>query len=320
MTRLILIPFLLLLFLALSCSSDKPVVIHRYEKALFAINPLDTRGGLSKLGKEYRYFLGNEWQDTMNILRIYNFITDTDIKELYNTEINKYPDVASLGKELGTAFEKIRKYYPEFHNPECYTYISGLDFETPVRYEANNLAISMDLYLGKDVEAYVKAGIPEYMREQFIQENILPSSIYAIAGSLVNRDDQKQTLLDQMIAVGKLLYFLDLVVPDVKDENKIGYTSEKLKWAQENEGNIWAFLVGNQLLFSSDPKITSKLMTDAPFTSGFVNESPGRLGEWVGWQIVKAYMDENASVDVEELMKNTDAQSILQGSKYKPRK
>ena len=93
-----------------------------------------------------------------------------------------------------------------------------------------------------------------------------------------------------------------------------------MQWALKNEGNIWAFLIEQQLLFSADPQGITKLMTDAPFTSGFANNSPGRLGAFTGWQIVRDYMKEADGITLRQLMEDTDAQKILKVSKYKPRK
>jgi len=123
-----------------------------------------------------------------------------------------------------------------------------------------------------------------------------------------------------MIIAGKALYFVDVTLPDVKDEFKIGYSAKQLDWSQKNESNIWAFIIENQLLFSSNPQGVSKMMTDAPFTSGFAAESPGRLGAYIGWQIVRNYMKEADGITLKQLMEDTDAQQILKVSKFKPGK
>jgi hypothetical protein len=298
----------------------KQIEIYRYEKAIFSLDVNNLASSLSKLSPRYDFFLGNDWQDTMNILRMYNFVSDKNIRGLYFLVTQRFPDTVQLQKDLKQAFDQVEKFYPEIKFPIVFTYVSGLDIELPVIYADTVMAISLDLFLGSDVLAYREAGVPEYKYLRFTKEFILPESMLAVADSLIKRDESNQSLLYQMVAAGKALYFLDVVLPGVKDEFKIGYSPEKLKWCSDNEGNTWAFLIGNQLLYSSDPQVGGKLMVDAPFTSGFVKESPGRLGEWVGWQIVRAYMKENSNVTLPELMKNTDAQSILEGSKYKPLK
>lgn len=301
-------------------SKSDEITIKRYEKALFSLDDKNLRSGMATLYPEYSFFMGNEWQDTLNILRIYNFINDPNIKELYALTIKKYPDVKYLEKEITQAFGRYRKAYPEKPIPQVFTYVSGLDIENPVYFYDTAMAVGLDLFLGSDVEAYQKAGLPKYKIERFTPDHLLSQCMMAVSDQLVRIDEKHNTLLDQMIAAGKALYFLDVTLPEINDEYKIGYTAEQLTWSRENESEIWAFIIEHQLLFSSDPQGISKMMTDAPFTSGFAASSPGRLGAYMGWQIVRKYMKEAGDVSLKQLMENTDAQEILKVSGFKPGK
>ena len=298
--------------------TETKIVIKRYEKALFGLDKKHLRQGMATLYPEYSYFLGNQWQDTMNILRIYNFLNDPNIRELYDLTLKKYPDVSFLENDLTDAFNRFRKSYPEKKVPHVFTYVSGLDIDNPVYYSDTAMAIGLDVFLGDDVLAYPKAGIPKYKTDRFTPEHILPQCMMALSDNLIRMDEKNNTLLDQMIMAGKALYFQDVTLPGVKDEFKIGYSTSQFDWSRKNESNIWAFIIEHQLLFSSDPQGVSKMMTDAPFTSGFAVESPGRLGAYMGWQIVRAYMKEADDVTLKQLMEDTDAQHILKLSKFKP--
>jgi hypothetical protein len=300
--------------------AESNIVIKRYEKALFGLDKKHLRHGMATLYPDYAYFLGNQWQDTMNILRIYNFLNDPNIKELYDLTEKKYPDVTFLENDLTAAFNRFRNAYPEKSVPKVFTYVSGLDIENPVYYSDTAMAIGLDVFLGSDVTAYQKAGLPKYKIRNFTPDHILPKCMMAVSDNLVRMDEKSNTLLDRMVQAGKALYFLDVTMPDVKDEFKIGYSPEQLEWSRKNESNIWAFIIEHQLLFSSDPQGISKMMTDAPFTSGFAAESPGRLGEYMGWMIVRAYMQESNNVTLKQLMENTDAKNILKVSLFKPGK
>jgi len=298
--------------------AEGKIVIKRYEKALFGLDKRHLRQGMASLHSDYAFFLGSQWQDTMNILRIYNFVSDPNIRELYDLTLHKYPDVAFLENDLTAAFTRFRKSYPEKSVPEVFTYVSGLDIDNPVYYSDTAMAIGLDLFLGSEAVVYPKAGIPKYKTNRFTKEHILPQCMQAVSDNLVRMDEKSNTLLDQMIIAGKALYFLDLTLPEVKDEYKIGYSAEQLEWSRKNESSIWAFIIENQILFSSDPQGVSKMMTDAPFTSGFAVESPGRLGAYMGWQIVRAYMREADDITLKELMEDTDARHILKVSQFKP--
>ncbi len=300
--------------------AESKIVIKRYEKTLFALDKNNLRQGMALLSKDYTFFLGNEWQDTMNILRIYNFLNDKNIKELYDLTSVKFPEVTFLEKGLTDAFDRYRQAYPEKPIPQVYTYVSGLDIENPVYFFDTAMAIGLDVFLGSDVDAYLKAGLPKYKINRFTPDHILPKCMLAVSDNIVRVDAKRNTLLDQMIAAGKALYFLDVTLPDVKDEFKIGYTTDQFIWSSAHEKDVWAFMIEHQLLFSSDPQGVSKLMTDAPFTAGFAAESPGRLGVYMGWQIVRAYMKEADNITLKQLMENTDSQEILKISGYKPGK
>lgn len=299
---------------------ESKIVIKRYEKALFNLDKKHLRQGMATLYPEYSYFLGNQWQDTMNVLRIYNFLNDPNIRELYDLTIKKYPDVIFLEKDLTDAFNRFSQSYPGKPVPRVFTYVSGLDIDNPVYYSDTAMAIGLDIFLGKDIPAYPKAGIPKYKTDRFTPEHILPQCMLALSDNLIRMNEKNNTLLDQMVMAGKALYFQDVTLPGLKDEYKIGYSASQLEWSRKNESNIWAFIIENQLLFSSDPQGVSKMMTDAPFTSGFAAESPGRLGAYMGWQIVRAYMKEADDITLKQLLEDTDAQHILKVSKFKPGK
>ena len=124
-----------------------------------------------------------------------------------------------------------------------------------------------------------------------------------------------------MIYFGKTLYFKDVMLPETFDEIKIGYTKEQLNWATINEENIWQHFVENEMLFSTDNKLPARFINPAPFSKFNLEldgESPGRLGQYIGWQIVRAYAKNNDAT-LQEIL-NMNPEDIFNKSKYKPRK
>lgn len=329
--RLTVFLFLTSIILISSCnrgSSDidlkgisiQPVKIHRYEKALFTISPDNLKQELPSIAGEFNIFLGDQYLDQANLMRLQSFISDTAMQALYKVSMLGYPDLSSIGSELTQSFRYFKYYFPDKAIPEVYTYISGLDVDHPVRYSEQGIVISLDLFLGSNEPIYTRSGIPRYKTERMTSEHITSSCMEEIGRSLVMVNEERQSLLDLMVAEGKILYFADITLPKTSDASKIGYSPAQLDWCVSNEARIWAFLVENNLLFTTDPEAVGKLMTDGPFTSGFGQESPGRIGAWVGWQIVKNYMKRNQDEPVEKMMQEKDSQMILEGSRYKPRK
>ena len=128
-------------------------------------------------------------------------------------------------------------------------------------------------------------------------------------------------LLSQMVYNGKQLYLKDLFLPNYSDAEKIGYTPDQIKWCEENESYMWRYFIEEEMLYSADQKLITRFINPAPFSKFYLeidNESPGQVGAWIGWQMVRSYM-ENNKVSVEDLLK-TDAKEIFSKSKYKPKK
>ena len=133
---------------------------------------------------------------------------------------------------------------------------------------------------------------------------------------------ERKTLLDEMIYFGKLLYFKDVMVPFKTEAERIGYSEAELNWAITNESYIWRFLVSRELLFSTDSKLPRRFINPAPFSKFYLEgvdaDSPGRLGQYIGWHIVRAYMEQNEASLKDMLIKSTE--DIFNNSKFKPRK
>ncbi len=121
----------------------------------------------------------------------------------------------------------------------------------------------------------------------------------------------------QMIQAGKRLYIVDHLMPETADTLKTGYTEKQLKGSYENEATIWSFFVQKDLLFVNDPAVVRDYMNDAPSTQAFGAESPGAIGQFVGWQIVKKWMDKQNDLSFDELIQ-TDPKTIYAEAKYKP--
>jgi hypothetical protein len=134
-------------------------------------------------------------------------------------------------------------------------------------------------------------------------------------------NDNDRSMLAKMIYNGKILYFMDQTLPDVADSVKIGYTSPQLKWCEDNRSNIWAYFLEENLLYETDFQKIQTYLNEAPFTPGLgeKNNSAPKLGVWTGWQIVREYMNKHPEVTLPQLMAMTDAQKILNDSKYRPK-
>jgi hypothetical protein len=300
-------------------SGIEKVHISRYERALFTLNPGNLKEGLRSISKDYSFFIGEGYNDTLNLVQIHDFITDPSIQILYETSEKIFPDFSGLEKQLETEFYYYKENLPAWKYPRVYSYVSGLLYEYPVQYYDSVLIIALDMYLGEGFEPYRQLQLPHYKVRRMSKEYIAVDCAREIATAQVRPGMNNKALLDYMVYQGKIMYLMDLVLPEEDDTLKTGYTGKQLEWCKKNEGSIWAFLLENQLLFSSDIYKIQKFIQDGPFTSGLSNDSPGMLGKWLGWRIVTAYMKKTHS-SLENLLEEKDSQMILNRSGYKPKR
>ncbi|NVO03729.1 MAG: gliding motility lipoprotein GldB [Bacteroidetes bacterium] len=297
------------------------VKIKRYEKALFSINPNNLKAELKPLVKDYGIFLGGaNLNDSVKLLDMKEYLTAPQIQEAYHAIIKEFPDVSDLEKQFSSAFKYFKHYYPEKKIPTIYTYVSGYAYEFPVQFADSALIIGLDLYLGKNFKFYKMFQLPVYKTDKMQREFILPDCMKEIAYKQIDGAKVENTFIDKMVYEGKVIYFIDAMLPEAQDSLKMGYSSKQMDWCEKNESNVWAFFLEKNILYSTDPNLYKKFISDAPFTSTFSKQSPGRIGAWIGWQIVQAYMEKNPKVTLAELMKDNDAKKILSKSRYKPKK
>ncbi len=328
-----LIPLLsILFFLACGSHQDKrlhvdvsgvkvpEVVINRYDQELFRIPLSDLKNGLERIKSKYRVFLGTNLDDPAKISSMRSYLTNERNIDFYKASAAKYKDLGTTEQELTLAFQHYKFYFQEAVIPGIYSYISGGDYENPVQINDSVMIIALDTYLGKDFNAYQADGVPLYKISRMGAENIVPDCINALADRMCPVNPSHTNLLGQMIEAGKKLYFIDAMIPDFPDYLKISYTKAQYEWIEKNEYHIWAAIIENRMLYSTSSQVIRMFMADGPFTSEFSKDSPPRLGEWIGWQIVKQFMNENPDVTLQKLLSLDDPQQILTRSGYKPEK
>jgi hypothetical protein len=247
------------------------------------------------------------------------FATDLRNLELYDEVKRVYPDTGPLRQELESAFSHYMYYFPERVVPEVITCISI--FNNSIIISDSLLMISLDRYLGAGSEYYPPLGIFSYQARKMTPAYAASDCMYAWASTEWDYNYAgygTKTLLNTMLHEAKLVYFTRRMMPAVPDTILHGFTGRQMKFCQESEGDIWQYLVSKDLLFSTDGFLIRKFTGEAPFTSYFTEESPGRAVVWTGFRIIEKYMNNNPGVTLDELMKMTDLQALMIGARYSP--
>jgi gliding motility-associated lipoprotein GldB len=269
---------------------------------------------LSTLKNRYPYLFPKSFSDSLAIAKM----SDIEELDLFNETQKLYKDIFELETQLSSLFKHIKYYNPKFNSPNVTTIISNIDYDSRVIYADSLILISLDVYLGKEHQFY--ADYPKYIKENNTKENIIVDVANSITEnqllSLTNR-----SFIGKMIHEGKKMYLLDIYLPTISDKLKIGFSEEKFHWAIMNEEDIWKYFIERKLLFSTDTKLNKRFLDNAPFSKFYLeddNQSPGRIGVWLGWQIVRSFMQNN-DVSLQELL-IIDSEDLFKKSRYKPKK
>lgn len=312
---------LMVLCLFFSCSDKKHQQIDVSKvKVNFSVKRYDVdfynanKETLPKVKGKYPYLFPDQFTDSLSLARI----NDKEEQELFAETQKIYQDFTTQENQINSLFKHIKYYNSKFSPPNVVTMLSNIDYESRVIYADSLLLISLDVYLGKNHPFY--SDYPKYIKQNNTQEYL----IVDVAKAFVDYQmapSTKRRFIDKIIYQGKKMYLLDRYLPEVSDQQKIGFNLDKLHWATANEEQIWVYFIDKKLLFSTDTKLNKRFIDNAPFSKFYMeqdNLSPGRIGVWLGWQIVRSFMKHN-DVSLQELLK-MDEDKIFKKSKYKPKK
>jgi gliding motility-associated lipoprotein GldB len=286
--------------------------VDRFEQAYY-----DTPASqFAEIRKKYAAFFPESYPDSVFIA----VIQDPLYRSLYDEVQLQYANFSEIQFAIEDLFKGITYHFPEQTVPKkIITLISEMDYESKIILNDTILLISLDMYLGKDHKFYVNE-FPAYFCQTFQRSQILPDIVSDFSSKVITLPKDR-TLLSQMIYFGKEMYLKDVLLPQVPDADKIAYTQEQFNWCQANESDMWRYFIEESLLYNTNSNNIQRFIAPAPFSKFYLeidNESPGRTGVWLGWQIVRAFMKNN-DVSLREMLA-LDAKTIFEKSKYKPKK
>lgn len=302
------------------------VEIVRFDNAQLAVRPDSVKQDIEQLYANYELFmpifvegiLGLQTEDTAYLCEMYaQFLTDTvmGFAQTNTTAQELFANVDSLQEALNTGFSRLHFLYPEWEIPTLYLFVSG--FNSSVMYYENIMGVGVDMYLGSDYPYYNQV-VYDYQKQTMRKACVAGDVLSMYLAYHISYNSKYNRLLEQMIFRGKQLFLLAQLLPNEPVWEVIGYSKEQWDWCEQYEQAIWNRIMQKRDLFKTESNVLSSYMNDGPFTAEVTQDSPGRLGVWVGWRIVDSYMRNNKNVTLRELMNENDAQKILEQSYYKP--
>lgn len=321
------IKILLIFFVLYSCvkqeKGETDILIYRFDKEFSKINSDNYDKNLaqieSKSPKFIDYYLSNHISminrnDSIKRDNILLFTSHSEVILFQEKIDNHFPNVIEISEKINKSFGIYKYYFPEKEIPEKAIFINSFGSFGIDAYN-NNLIIGLDFYLGKENPMFNT--VFDYLKTRYDDKFMIADAVeYWISSSFIATDITK-TFLDELIFKGKIMCLTREFLPDEKNNIIFRFSENELQWCKINEQNIWNEILKMDVMYKSDESNYISFFNDSPFTKGMPKESPGRLGYWVGYQIVNQYMN-NEGVSLKELMKNTNSQEILLKSKYKP--
>jgi hypothetical protein len=301
--------------------------VERFEQSLFKIDTTNIGQGLAGLRKAYPTFFPVYMQnilqlnpmDTATYPVLRNILTS--YRPIYDSLEEKYRDLGWLKRDLTEGFQYVKHYYPQYRVPRILTFIATLDAPGVV-LTPEHLGIGLHQYAGKNFSVYqapeLQQVYPTYISRRFDKEYMVANSMKAIVDDVYPDQSVGQPLVEQMVEKGKQWYLLAHFLPDAPDSVLTGYTQKQLDWAEENEGNVWAYIIKNENLYGVEPHVIQTYIGESPFTQGMPETSPGNIGQWIGWRIVQQYARKNEKLTLQQVLQ-TPARTIFQGAAYRPK-
>ena len=321
--------FFLFFFLSCNDSNDDKMEleIFRFENSLFnsTENNINSQRIIwnQELGAFSNYYdqiiLGlSSTNDSSYHTSLLSFINHPDMKEVYDSIAKSFVDFTIHKQDLNEALDAYENLLPYLIAPKFITMFSGFNYGV-IAYDSV-LAIGLDFYLGEKSVFYERLRNPEYLKFQK-QKKFMLANVFE---ALCNRDweeyHQGNDFLSSIIYKGKVMYFLNKILPGRTEDNILRFSEDQYQWCEDNEFLIWSYFIENELLFSTKESRYMSYLNYSPFAKGMPKESPGRIAYYIGGNIIDNYMSQNKNISFEDLMKQTDYRLILKESKYKPKR
>lgn len=300
---------------------EKVLEIDRFDLEFGASDASD----LNRLKDKYPFFFPQQTPDS-----IWEFKLKDSVEKQISKEISRVfgeftettSELSHLNAHFKLLFNSLKTESNQaFYLPKVYTLstlTSGLDIQNRVVVTDSMWLIALDHYLGPDHEYYKT--FPHYVKQDLDARYILTDFSAALVAPLVALDNNGY-FLDKMVYEGKKVLLQSLVWPHATEAQHLKYTEAQYQWAVENEAQVWRYFLEREYLYSTDTDLEYRFLFPAPFSKFQLvldRESSPRIGQFIGFQMVKAYYEKHDK----NLLKLLEVSAIdlLREASYKPKK
>lgn len=304
-----------------STKLEKPLQIVRLEEVIRTLkDTAQTRAFLNQYPLFSEKYLQRSRlpHDSILIKEIYALAQDKLIDTMYADCQREFKDLSWLQNDLTAYFEHVRFYYPDFYVPPIYTLVSGYGVDMEVKDSV--IVLGLEYFLS-DSSHYIPRSngvqLPTYILRRLKKRFMVPEIGMVVADRYCQIDPLDNSMIGEMVKWGRIYYFLEKTMPCLQDSLLSGYSAEEISSVNDNLKTIWAHYLDHKLFFSTDLFLIKKYCDERPNVVEIGEKCPGRVGRWLGWQIVRKWAQDK-KIGLTQVMKTTDARKIFNESGYKP--
>jgi len=339
-----LLGLILISFITLSsCTEDKWTVdvseitlptdfsVRNFNQEIQYLSENDS-SSLIQLRHNYKFFLTDYCEDILKIGssqsietidKLKDFVAHPDTRETLLAIDSTSGDTEFLKEvslDLENGFKRLHVFMPDEIIPEVIWMNRGFNFAIYPRDEF--VAVGLEWFLGPEhpiLELLPPDRFPKYQQLRMHPDLMAADAMKGwMLVHFINRGYTGEKCIDDILYWGKVLWLLGKCMPEQFEHVLMDWTPEDLEWAKANETAIWLELQPANVLFETNRTVFHRWVTDGPFTKfgSIPQESPDRLGVWMGLRIVENFMEKNPETSAEQLFSETDYIPFLKS--YRP--
>lgn len=277
--------------------------------------------GLDQLARQLR--LSPAQADSLLVTELGRVLADSAMLALLDTVRSAFPYDYDFAGRLSPPLKRLLYHFPTLELPQFRTHVSGYIPAQEMRQVDQILptpryfSLGLHYFMGPEF-AYYSPTLPVYIKRRFDPAYLEVMTMWEIAEGIVSPipPNRETMLVDEIVRVGIKQYVLHQMLPRHADSLLLRYDAAQMEWADYYEERIYKELMDK--LFSSDFEAKRDYLSDKPYTTTLSPESAPRLGEYLGWRVVSAYMARHEEVSLAELCEATDYRQIFREAKYRP--
>ena len=209
------------------------------------------------------------------------------------------PDLSSIEQTLGEVERSAKELLPSIGRARYYAIVSP--YNQSIYIADDVVLIALNHYLGEDYPGY--SGFEKYQCAIKTQAHLPYDVVEAtICTEFPYQPSSDALVLNRLLYEGAIVESMMQLLPDADLAEIMGCDAQGMKWLQENEAQAWNALISRKLLYSSSIADADKLVNPSPSTTILHPDSPGRVGRFIGYKIVKAYLKNNPNVSLEDIL------------------